>query len=147
MATYVLIHGAASDSWYWHLVVPELPEPQLVMPSPDELIDRLVEVGHHVRDHPRGGGRGQSRRGRHVTNQVGLHRRETIRHGPNLPVPPLNGNFPARNRAGKPGETVTAPPRELTRPNAAPLMKTRARPAAAQMASTAHAPPERAPPK
>ncbi|RCG24027.1 alpha/beta hydrolase [Sphaerisporangium album] len=24
MATYVLIHGAASDSWYWHLVVPEL---------------------------------------------------------------------------------------------------------------------------
>jgi pimeloyl-ACP methyl ester carboxylesterase len=24
MATYVLIHGAASDGWYWHLVVPEL---------------------------------------------------------------------------------------------------------------------------
>jgi pimeloyl-ACP methyl ester carboxylesterase len=24
MATYVLIHGAASDAWYWHLVVPEL---------------------------------------------------------------------------------------------------------------------------
>jgi pimeloyl-ACP methyl ester carboxylesterase len=24
MATYVLIHGAASTSWYWHLVVPEL---------------------------------------------------------------------------------------------------------------------------
>ncbi len=24
MATYVLIHGAASDSWYWHLVIPEL---------------------------------------------------------------------------------------------------------------------------
>jgi pimeloyl-ACP methyl ester carboxylesterase len=24
MATYVLIHGAASDSWYWHLVEPEL---------------------------------------------------------------------------------------------------------------------------
>jgi pimeloyl-ACP methyl ester carboxylesterase len=24
MATYVLIHGAASDSWYWHRVVPEL---------------------------------------------------------------------------------------------------------------------------
>jgi pimeloyl-ACP methyl ester carboxylesterase len=24
MATYALIHGAASDSWYWHLVVPEL---------------------------------------------------------------------------------------------------------------------------
>ncbi len=24
MATYVLIHGAASDSWYWHRVLPEL---------------------------------------------------------------------------------------------------------------------------
>src|SRR5688572_15014285 len=24
MATYVLIHGASSDSWYWHLLVPEL---------------------------------------------------------------------------------------------------------------------------
>lgn len=24
MATYVLIHGAGSDSWYWHLVAPEL---------------------------------------------------------------------------------------------------------------------------
>ena len=24
MATYVLIHGAGSDSWYWHLVVPKL---------------------------------------------------------------------------------------------------------------------------
>jgi pimeloyl-ACP methyl ester carboxylesterase len=24
MSTYVLVHGAGSDSWYWHLVVPEL---------------------------------------------------------------------------------------------------------------------------
>ncbi len=24
MATYVLIHGAGSDAWYWHLVVPRL---------------------------------------------------------------------------------------------------------------------------
>jgi pimeloyl-ACP methyl ester carboxylesterase len=24
VATYALIHGAGSDSWYWHLVVPEL---------------------------------------------------------------------------------------------------------------------------
>jgi len=24
MATFVLIHGAGSDAWYWHLVVPEL---------------------------------------------------------------------------------------------------------------------------
>lgn len=26
MATYALIHGAGSDAWYWHLVVPELRE-------------------------------------------------------------------------------------------------------------------------
>ena len=24
MATYALVHGAGSDAWYWHLVVPEL---------------------------------------------------------------------------------------------------------------------------
>ena len=24
MATYVLIHGAGSDGWYWHLVAPRL---------------------------------------------------------------------------------------------------------------------------
>ncbi len=24
MATYLLLHGASSDSWYWHLVTPEL---------------------------------------------------------------------------------------------------------------------------
>jgi pimeloyl-ACP methyl ester carboxylesterase len=24
MATYVLIHGAGTDSWYWHLVAPRL---------------------------------------------------------------------------------------------------------------------------
>src|SRR4051812_8172811 len=24
MANYVLLHGAGSDSWYWHLVAPEL---------------------------------------------------------------------------------------------------------------------------
>ena len=24
MATFVLIHGAGSDAWYWHLVVPGL---------------------------------------------------------------------------------------------------------------------------
>ncbi|HEY6317303.1 MAG TPA: alpha/beta hydrolase [Acidimicrobiia bacterium] len=24
MATYALVHGASSDSWYWHLVAPEL---------------------------------------------------------------------------------------------------------------------------
>ena len=24
MSTYVLIHGAGSDAWYWHLVEPRL---------------------------------------------------------------------------------------------------------------------------
>ena len=24
MATYVLVHGAGSDGWYWHLVAPRL---------------------------------------------------------------------------------------------------------------------------
>jgi pimeloyl-ACP methyl ester carboxylesterase len=24
MATYVLVHGAGSDAWYWHLVAPKL---------------------------------------------------------------------------------------------------------------------------
>jgi pimeloyl-ACP methyl ester carboxylesterase len=35
MATYVLIHGAASDSWYWHLVVPELRARGHVVVAPD----------------------------------------------------------------------------------------------------------------
>ena len=32
MATYVLIHGAGSDAWYWHLVTPP----------------RLTALGHEV---------------------------------------------------------------------------------------------------
>jgi pimeloyl-ACP methyl ester carboxylesterase len=35
MATYVLIHGAGSDSWYWHLVVPELRARGLDVVAPD----------------------------------------------------------------------------------------------------------------
>src|SRR6202171_876265 len=35
MATYVLIHGAGSDSWYWHLVVPELEALGLEVVAPD----------------------------------------------------------------------------------------------------------------
>ena len=35
MATYVLIHGAGSDSWYWHLVVPELRERGHDVVAPD----------------------------------------------------------------------------------------------------------------
>jgi pimeloyl-ACP methyl ester carboxylesterase len=35
MATYVLIHGAASDSWYWHLVAPELRERGHDVVAPD----------------------------------------------------------------------------------------------------------------
>jgi pimeloyl-ACP methyl ester carboxylesterase len=35
MATYVLIHGAGSDSWYWHLVVPELRAQGHAVVAPD----------------------------------------------------------------------------------------------------------------
>ena len=35
MATYVLIHGAGSDSWYWHLVLPELRERGHDVVAPD----------------------------------------------------------------------------------------------------------------
>ena len=35
MANYVLIHGAGSDSWYWHLVVPELEALGHVVIAPD----------------------------------------------------------------------------------------------------------------
>ena len=35
MATYVLIHGAGSDSWYWHRVVPELERRGHAVVAPD----------------------------------------------------------------------------------------------------------------
>ena len=35
MATYVLIHGASSDSWYWHLVIPKLRELGHQVVAPD----------------------------------------------------------------------------------------------------------------
>lgn len=35
MATYVLIHGASSDSWYWHLVAPMLRERGHDVVAPD----------------------------------------------------------------------------------------------------------------
>ena len=35
MATFVLIHGASSDSWYWHLVIPELRERGHDVVAPD----------------------------------------------------------------------------------------------------------------
>jgi pimeloyl-ACP methyl ester carboxylesterase len=35
MATYVLIHGASSDSWYWHLVAPLLRERGHDVVAPD----------------------------------------------------------------------------------------------------------------
>jgi pimeloyl-ACP methyl ester carboxylesterase len=35
MTTYVLIHGAGSDSWYWHRVVPELEARGHVCVAPD----------------------------------------------------------------------------------------------------------------
>ena len=39
MATYVLIHGAGSDSWYWHLVVPELQARGHEVVAPDLPVD------------------------------------------------------------------------------------------------------------
>jgi pimeloyl-ACP methyl ester carboxylesterase len=35
MATYVLIHGASSDSWYWHLVAPVLRKLGHAVVAPD----------------------------------------------------------------------------------------------------------------
>ena len=39
MATYVLIHGAGSEAWYWHLVVPELEARGHSVIAPDLPID------------------------------------------------------------------------------------------------------------
>ena len=39
MANYVLIHGAGSDSWYWHLVVPELQARGHHVVAPDLPVD------------------------------------------------------------------------------------------------------------
>lgn len=59
MATYVLIHGAGADSWYWHLVAPELEVLGHEVVAPDlpcdddaagfpEYADTVVEaVGNH----------------------------------------------------------------------------------------------------
>ncbi|MCU1449212.1 MAG: alpha/beta hydrolase [Acidimicrobiales bacterium] len=61
MATYVLIHGAASDSWYWHRVVPMLRERGHDLVAPDlpcdddsaglaEYADAVVEAVGDRRD-------------------------------------------------------------------------------------------------
>jgi pimeloyl-ACP methyl ester carboxylesterase len=39
MATYVLIHGAGSEAWYWHLVVPELQAHGHDVVAPDLPVD------------------------------------------------------------------------------------------------------------
>ena len=55
MATYVLIHGAGQDSWYWHLVGPELVERGHAVAAPNlpcddddaglsEYADRVVDA-------------------------------------------------------------------------------------------------------
>ena len=51
MATYVLIHGAGSDSWFWHRVVPELRArghdvvtPDLPCDDDSAGLDRYVDV-------------------------------------------------------------------------------------------------------
>jgi pimeloyl-ACP methyl ester carboxylesterase len=54
MATYVLIHGASSDSWYWHRVVPKLQRLGHAVVAPDLPIDDdaagLAEYAHAVVD-------------------------------------------------------------------------------------------------
>lgn len=62
MATYVLIHGASSDSWYWHRVIPllraaghDVIAPSLPVDDPScgipEYTDTAVEtIGEHAGD-------------------------------------------------------------------------------------------------
>ncbi|NUR59123.1 MAG: alpha/beta hydrolase [Catenulispora sp.] len=62
MATYVLIHGASSDSWYWHRVIPllcaaghDVVAPDLPVSDPacgiPEYTDSVVEtIGEHAAD-------------------------------------------------------------------------------------------------
>jgi pimeloyl-ACP methyl ester carboxylesterase len=54
MATYVLIHGASSDSWHWHQVLPLLLERGHEVVAPDLPIDDdaagLAEYAHAVVD-------------------------------------------------------------------------------------------------
>ncbi len=54
MAAYVLIHGAGSDSWYWHLVVPALQERGHDVVTPDLPCDDdragLIEYADSVVD-------------------------------------------------------------------------------------------------
>lgn len=62
MATYVLIHGASSDSWYWHRVVPllraaghDVVAPDLPISDPDAGISEYADavdaaLGDHVPD-------------------------------------------------------------------------------------------------
>lgn len=62
MATYVLIHGASSDSWYWHRVIPllraaghDVVTPDLPVSDPacgiPEYTDTVVAtIGEHVPD-------------------------------------------------------------------------------------------------
>ena len=39
MATFVLLHGAGSDPWYWHLVAPELRDRGHDVVTPDLPVD------------------------------------------------------------------------------------------------------------
>ncbi|GAA2027191.1 alpha/beta fold hydrolase [Catenulispora yoronensis] len=62
MATYVLIHGAASDSWYWHRVIPllraaghdvvtpDLPVSDPACGIPEYTQSAIETIGEHVAD-------------------------------------------------------------------------------------------------
>jgi pimeloyl-ACP methyl ester carboxylesterase len=59
MATYVLIHGAGSTSWYWHLVAPQLRDRDHTVVAPDlpcdddsaELSDYVDTIVDAIGDH------------------------------------------------------------------------------------------------
>lgn len=48
MATYVLIHGAGSDSWYWHLVAPRLRALGHEVVAPDLPVDDSAGLAEYT---------------------------------------------------------------------------------------------------
>jgi pimeloyl-ACP methyl ester carboxylesterase len=47
MSTFVLLHGAGSDGWYWHLVVPRLEAAGAMVPRPGETCAEWWDVTGH----------------------------------------------------------------------------------------------------
>src|SRR5438270_759113 len=79
MATYVLFHGASSESWYWHRVIPELQRLGHEVMAPDLPCDddaaRLAEYADTVID-AIGGRLPVARSGSPRTDAIGRSKRE-----------------------------------------------------------------------